>query len=95
MVAVLPVKEADFCSKMMLELGFHKSLGGVPLFIDKTSALHLADNRTYNPCAKQIALRYFLVYELLEEGNISIHYVKTEGQLADLGTKVRINRDLI
>ena len=31
--------------------------------------------------------------ELVEEGNISIHYVKSEDQLADLGTKhLRKNR---
>ena len=73
---------------MMLGLGFHTILGGVPLFIDNTSALHVADNRTYNICAKK-------VYGLVEEGKVSIHYVKTEDQLADLGTKLPSNRDHI
>ena len=35
------------------------------------------------------------MYELVEEGKVSIHYVKTEGQLADLGTKLLSNRELI
>ena len=87
-VAALTIKEAGFSSIMMLlELGFDKSFGSVLLYIDKTSALHFAGNRSYDPRAKHIALRYFFVQEVVEEGMVSIHYVKTEDQLADLGTK--------
>ena len=96
--AALAMKEAVFFSNMMLELGFDKSFGSVPLDIDSTSALYIAGNRTYIPCAKHIALRcYFFVQELVE-GQVSIHYVKSEGQLADLGTKHHCkhrHRDLI
>ena len=98
--AVLTIKEeAVFCSNMMSELGFGESFGSVPLHIDNTSALHIAGNRTYSPRAKHIALRYyFFVQELVEEGKVSIHYVKSEDQLADLGTKhhsTHRHRDLI
>ena len=79
------MKEAVFCSNMMLELDFDEIFGSVPLFSDNTSALHVAGNRTYSPRAKHIALRYFFVQELVEEGKISIHcYFKTEDQLVDL-----------
>ena len=86
--AALAMKdEAVFYSNTMSGLGFGESFGSVPLHIDNTSALHIADNRTYIPPAKHIALRcYFFVQELVE-GKVSIYYVKTEGQLADLGTK--------
>ena len=57
--AALAMKEAVFCSNIMSELGFDKSFGSVPLYIDNTSALHVAGNRTYSPRAKHIALRYF------------------------------------
>ena len=78
--------EAVLCSNTMSGLGFGASFGSVPLHID-TSALYIAGNRTYIPRAKRIALRcYFFVQELVE-GKVSIHYVKSEGQLADLGTK--------
>ena len=83
----LAMKEAVFCSNMVLELGFDESFGSVPLYIDNTSALYVAGNRTYSPRAKHVALRYFFVQELVEEGKVSIHYVKSEDQLADLGTK--------
>ena len=44
MVAALTMKEAVFCSNMMLELGFDKSFGSVPFYTDNTSALHVTGN---------------------------------------------------
>ena len=87
MAAALIMKEADFYSNMMLELGFKKGFGSVPLYTDNTSALHVAGNRIYSPRAKHIALRYFFVQELMKEGKITIHVVKTQDQVADFGTK--------
>ena len=73
---------------MISELGFGESLGSVPLHIDNMSALHIAGNRTDSPRAKHIALRYYVfVQELVEEGKVSIHDVKSEDHLADMGTK--------
>ena len=37
-VALAMKEEAVFCSNMMLELGFDKSFGSVPLYIDNTTA---------------------------------------------------------
>ena len=82
------MKEAAFFSNMMLELGFDESFGSVPLYIDNTSPLHVAGNRTYINRANHSALRYYFFVQELVEGKISIHYVvKSEDQLADLGTK--------
>ena len=67
--------EVVFCSNMMLELGFNEGFGSVPLYIDNTSALHVIGKRTYSPRAKHIALRYFFVQDLVEEGKITIHFV--------------------
>ena len=68
------------------------------MYIENTSALHVAGNRTYIPRAKHIALRYYFFVQELVEGKVSIHYVKSEDQLADLGTKHHSkhrHRDLI
>ena len=47
LVAVaLAMKEQMFCSKMMKELGFGTRFDSVPLYIDNTSALHVAGNWT-------------------------------------------------
>ena len=51
--------EAVFFSNTMSGLSFGESFGSVPLHIDNTSALLIADNRTYIPRAKHIALRYY------------------------------------
>ena len=72
---------------MMLELCFKERFDSVPLYMYDTLALHVAGNRTYSPRAKHIALRYFCVQELVEEGKIATHFVKTQAQIADVGTK--------
>ena len=86
-VALTMKEETVFCSNMMSELGFGESFGSVPLHIDNTSALHVTGNRTYIPRAKYIVLRYYFFVQKLVKGKASIHYVKSTGQLADLGTK--------
>ena len=59
--AALTMKEAVFFSNMMFELDFDESFGSVPLYIDDTSALHVAGNRTYSPRAKHIVLNNVFV----------------------------------
>ena len=87
--AATAMKESLFCRNIMMELGFTEGVRSIPVYIDNTSALHVAGNRTFSPRAKHIALRYFLVQELLivKEGKVTIHFVKMEQQLADLRTK--------
>ena len=51
----LVAAEAVFCSNIMLELGFNKGFGSVPLYINNTLALYTAGKRTYSPRAKHIA----------------------------------------
>ena len=83
----LAMREAVFCQNMMTELRFKEDFECVPLHIDNTSALHVAGNQTYSSRAKHVALRYFYIREIIKEGHVSIHYMPTEKQLADLGTK--------
>ena len=76
-----------FYSNMRKELGFGTRADSVPLYLDNTSTLHVAENQTYSPRVKHVVLRYLFVEELAREGRISIHYVKTEYQLADIEIK--------
>ena len=87
--AALNIREAVFCSNMMLELGFVEGFGSLPLYIDSTSALHVAGNRTYSPRVQHITLRYFFVQELVEEGKITIHFVKLQDQIAESRNQAR------
>ena len=86
-VAALATEEAVFGSNMMLELGFDESFDSALLYTDNASVLHVAGSRTYISRAKHIALRYYVFAQELVEGKVNIHYVKSEGQLADLGAK--------
>ena len=88
MEAATAMKESLFCrNMMMMKSGCTEGFRSVPVYIDNTSASHVAGNRTFSPRAKYIALRYFFVQELVKEGTFTIHFVKTEQQPADLGTK--------
>ena len=82
----LAMKEAVFCSNMLIELGFGNEFENAPLHIDNTAILHVG-NRAYSSRRKDIALRFFYVRELVSEGKITIHYISTEDQLVDIGTK--------
>ena len=85
--AALTMKEVVFCKSMMEELGFKDGFDSVPLFVNNTSALHVAGNRTYSPRTKHIAVRYFFIQELVEAGTITIHNMKTQDQIAGDGSK--------
>ena len=76
-----------FCSNMIKKLGFGTCFDSVPPYIDNTSALHVTGNRTYSLRVKRVALRYFFIQELVKEGRITVKYMTTEDQLADIGTK--------
>ena len=69
----------------MVELGFEKGFNSVPLYLDNTSTLHVAGNRTSS--GETYCSEVLLHSILVEEGMITIHYVNTQDQLADLGTK--------
>ena len=85
--AALTMKEAVFCKNKMEDLKFKGGFDSVPLYMDNTSAFHVVGNRTFSPRAKHIARRYLFLQELVENGTIVIHHVKTQGQLADIGTE--------
>ena len=89
--AALTMKESIVCSNMMLELGFKGGFDSMPLDIDNTSTLNVAGNRTYSLRAKHIALRYFFVRELVEEGKITTHFVKTQikSPISESSTPIR------
>ena len=87
LAAALAMKGAVYCTGMMGEVGFEEMFKCVSIHIDNTSALHVAGNKTYSSRAKHVALRLFYVREIIQEGKISIHYIPTEFNIADMGTK--------
>ena len=47
--AATAMKKSLFCRNIMMELGFTEELGGAPVYIDNTSALHVVGNKTFSP----------------------------------------------
>ena len=59
----------------------------MPVYCDNTATLHALGNRSFSLRTKHIALRFFFIRELVTEGRISIQYVQTENNVANIGTK--------
>ena len=85
--SALAMKEAVPCSNILTEPGFGKDFAKVPLYCDNTATLHALGNRSFSSRTKHIALRFFFIRELVSEGRISIHYIPTDINPADIGTK--------
>ena len=85
--AALVMKAAVYCANMMQELGFGETFKCVPLHIDNTSALHVAGTHTFSSRGKHVALWLFYIRVIVQKSKVSIHYVPTEDNISDLGTK--------
>ena len=85
--SALAMEKAVFCSNILTELGFGKEFAQMPVYCDNTATLHALGNRSFSSRITHIALRFFFIRKLVTEGKISIHYVPTEDNLADIGTK--------
>jgi hypothetical protein len=57
------------------------------LLIDNKSAISLIKNPVLHDRSKHIDLRYHLIRDYVERGELDVDYVSTETQLADILTK--------
>ena len=85
--SALAMKEVVFCTNVMTKLGFGSEFSSMPLYIDNTATLNVIGNQTFSARTKHVALRFFYIRELVKEETISTHYVPTEDNLADIGSK--------
>lgn len=65
-----------------MELAF-KDFNFARINCDSTGALTVAGNSTYSSRTKRIALRFFFIRELVNNGKIVLHHVPTRKMLAD------------
>ncbi|KAI3735627.1 hypothetical protein L6452_15134 [Arctium lappa] len=59
----------------------------VPIYCDSKSAISITANPVQHSKTKHIDVRYHFIKDHVEKGNIEIHFVQTDFQLADLFTK--------
>jgi hypothetical protein len=62
-------------------------LSKVPLLCDNESAIRMADNPVEHSRTKHIDIRYHILRDHQQKGDIEIAYVNTQNQLADIFTK--------
>ncbi|KAK1643694.1 hypothetical protein QYE76_061499 [Lolium multiflorum] len=66
-------------------------LGSAPLvadlLVDNKSAIQLCKNPVYHDRSKHIDTRYHYIRDCIEDGTVTVEYIGTEDQLADILTK--------
>ncbi|GKA85206.1 hypothetical protein Tco_0806860 [Tanacetum coccineum] len=59
----------------------------VPIFCDNTSAIAISNNLVLHSRTKHIDIRYHFTRDHILKGDIELHFIPTEYQLADIFTK--------
>ncbi|GKE88093.1 hypothetical protein Tco_1565568 [Tanacetum coccineum] len=59
----------------------------VPIFCDNTSAIAISNNLVLHSRTKHIDIRYNFIRDHILKGDIKLHFIPTEYQLADIFTK--------
>ncbi|GJV19322.1 hypothetical protein Tco_1368342 [Tanacetum coccineum] len=59
----------------------------VPIFCDNTNAIAISNNPILHSRRKHIDIRYHFIRDHIMKGDIEIHFIPTEYQLADIFTK--------
>ncbi|KAJ9542522.1 hypothetical protein OSB04_029028 [Centaurea solstitialis] len=59
----------------------------VPILCDNSSAIAIANNPVLHSRSKHIDIRYHFIRDHISKGDIELHFIPTEYQLADLFTK--------
>ncbi|GJS01069.1 retrovirus-related pol polyprotein from transposon TNT 1-94 [Tanacetum coccineum] len=59
----------------------------VPIFYDNTSAIAISNNRVLHSRTKHIDIRYHFIRDHILKGDIELHFVPNDLQLADIFTK--------
>ncbi|KAJ9557729.1 hypothetical protein OSB04_012343 [Centaurea solstitialis] len=62
-------------------------LSKIPIYCDNTSAIAIANNPVLHSKTKHIEVRYHFIRDHVMNGDVELHFVPTEYQLADLFTK--------
>jgi hypothetical protein len=58
-----------------------------PLFCDSTNAISVAKNLVLHSETKHIEVRFHFLCDHYEKGDIDLHHIDTQNQLADIFTK--------
>ncbi|KAI3770566.1 hypothetical protein L6452_01704 [Arctium lappa] len=68
-------------------LDYDLQLSKIPIYCDSSSAIAIANNPVLHSKTKHIEIRYNFIRDHVMNGDIELHFIPTEFQLADLFTK--------
>ncbi len=68
---------------------------GIPINCDNTSAISITKNLVQHSRTKHIDVRHHFIRDHVEKGDVSISFISTDLQLADIFTKPYLKNDLI
>lgn len=78
-------KYGVYLQRLLDELGYRSEK--VPLNCDNMGAISLADNSSFHSKTKHMDIRVHMIREYVEYGYVSLSYVRSNDQLADILTK--------
>lgn len=79
------IKEAIWLKRMLNDLKIE--CNHVPIFVDNQSAMRIAENTEFHKRSKHIDVRFHFIRDIVKKKEISLCYVNTKEQLADIFTK--------
>ena len=72
----------------------HPMHNPTPIFVENQSAIAIAWNEKFSDWTKHLEVRHHFMWEKLEDGSITLKYIPTDRQLADMLTKPLVKDQL-
>jgi hypothetical protein len=82
----MAAQEVCHLRNILGELGL-EPLDPIPIYSDSQSAIHLTKNPVFHERSKHIGLKFHLSRHLQRGGQMALHYMSTDLQVADVLTK--------
>ena len=74
-------------------LDYDLQLSKVPICCDNTSAIAIANNPVVHSKTKHIEIKYHFIRDHVMDGDVEIHFVPTEYQLAAFSLSLLMRQD--
>ena len=71
--------------KVLLDYGIRQE--HLTIYCDNTSAINISKNHVQHSWTKHIEIRHYFIRELVENGTLTLEFIHTDNQKADLFTK--------
>ena len=85
-VAILSSQEVLWLQQLLMEFGFPQE-HPTTLWCDNQSAIHISRNPIEHQRTKHIEIHMHFIRQLIQDGVLSLEYMPTEAQVADIFTK--------